>query len=33
MAGGWVSGFWFMVVDGGWVQFIVVMTSGALIFG
>ena len=28
-----MSGFWFMVVDGGWVRFIVVVASGALIFG
>ena len=33
VASGWVSGFWLMVVDGGWVPFIVVVASGGLILG
>ena len=30
---GWVSGFWFLVVDGGWVWFMVMVASGGLILG
>jgi len=33
VAGGRLSGFWFMVVDGGWVWFVVVVVSGGLILG
>ena len=33
VAGGWVSGFWFLVVNGVWVWFVVVVTSGGLILG
>ena len=33
MASGWVGGFWFIVVDGGWVWFVVVVASGGLILG
>ena len=31
--GGWVSGFWVMVIDGGWVWFVVVVDNGWLILG
>ena len=33
VVGGRVSGFWFMVVDGGWVWLVVVVVSGGLILG
>ena len=28
-----MGGFWFFVFNGGWVQFIVVVTNGGLILG
>ena len=31
--GGWVSGFWILVFNGGWVRFVVVVTNGGLILG
>ena len=33
VAGGWVSGFWFLVVNDGWVQFVVLVTSGGFVLG
>ena len=31
--GGWLRGFWVIVVDGGWVWFVVVVANGGLILG
>ena len=33
VGGGWVSGFWVMVIDGVWVWFVVVVNNGWLILG
>ena len=31
--GEWVSGFWFLVFNGGWVRFVVVVTVGVSMCG